>query len=1471
MVAHFAIPSPPLSPIPPSPAPLRLVKKVDAGSGVERNTEVLKESAVARVVNLTEEHGDGDDDDDDDDDDDNDDDDDDDDNDNNGHEKSCLNNIDLSNFDAENNKVNQLERDARGKVPRLEEEECFDVKNHPSPTAKEPDISYNCDADSCHSNLESKGDSMLHSDRDNNLEKSNHFESRISLGLNMVEMTGKVVDSILGVVSSDESDSDIDLSGVQSDAFDDEDYSSFDSNNSRFDFVSDSGSHHDDNNGEGNESGVNRNEPSLKNAEVKQIGQASNLAVGPDQRSEENATFEGDKSTCALGDEQESPAKDEAMNSPEIGGLNSEDEDVTEKVDPVSSENEDVISKQDKSKEKDSSKCDTSSTCMIDNPEEQSFLRISDDMNSKQEKMKEKDLPHCDASNACMAENTEEHSFLETSDDTSPKSCKVNSHSCTVSYRAEEDKQKGINESSGVQSSDFDKCVEKAKKRLTNATDHLQLASGSVCKRSRTGDNNTPSWIELTEVNKSQSGNICTASKKIIETCVEGDTGCVPGVDKLNAKDEFLSAKSSGMEEDSINDKDTAESRIECFGTTIVDKKEIENCVNTDKVSVKADLETAGLHENRSTVSKSSHEEIACNSKFYVDGVSGISKVILRDQDSVQKGMSGSGSGSAASGEGLGGAGRLGGASLGGGETLQGGVSLDDSGSPPGGASLDSGGDLDGIGSLDDAGNLDPMTGPTGSALVREEKSRRLNTTEKEKGEKFDISKDQQKQVLNNHLTASNGTNISDGANVKGLEDKADKTETIHPDKLTGSHQSSSNLTMGDNELASRHWLESSDQPVVAQTGSVTMQSASTDTMLPLSAMEGADIELCLDSIISEETDHFPQISPLPPSPGGQRPRSISPLPITPLPGSLSPLISPSQFASPPSLRGNRIDSDRLLCIAKPLAILSSDSVRMLDFLSQDEEDLELESVYDNRMKNDGKPIDFSSSSFAFVSVQNDSSEKQKTSYDETSPYKKDEKVSSQTKSGRTSHPPSPSLADSEEKRPVCVAACKRNGRDGVEMNDPGEKDKSAKIAGAHEIPRNMSDDSSSEMDIMVASNTAENYTEHQGGSSRVSSPKRALRKRKMVETGKVRTLRSSDKRLNNEGSLVAVNSHLNDGKKARKSVEKGVPGHGGEIGNNQEIKEGKRSLRSNTKIVDVEKEHVRRIKGKNAKRFECKNGNIKEIQERDPQGENVVMRSIEEKSDMSRSSSNGGGLITDKSGKKDVKNHTRKNDTFEPKIAAGPSSSRDNVVVKASECTTLTSKKFDEAKGQSVRALDDVVGRRQDLDVIDEISAVRPKFLETEEIEPKTVMQRLTCRDHKQTEVHYAESCIKFLRDRESLEGVVRQFSSIKNISSATSIVSAIVSYMKTNKTDNLSNVFRILHQIEASFVDSRLLQNELVGRFTQRPEVLEKELLIAEVVEECSKVPHLIALVKRILHFLPKAILREDKGSDESILSLW
>ena len=1437
VLANFAIPSPPLSPIPPSPAPLRHVRKVGLDAGGEQSSgksRVIrgKVCALKNVTDLADVNG-------------NDDDDNDENGDGFGHNgrdgakesENNGNNInDVSDCCSSRDEVNYSRHDLMKEIRTLEEDVLDVNKDQQSSAASGSKLPDDSTEDGC---IET-GTSLLSPKHDSVVENDSCKESLELVSKNMTD-SGKVVDNILGVVSSDESDSDVDPSGEHSDALDDEDYSSFDSCDPRYDCVNQSEDGELQNTGKNRtetESGFEAIDDSLvRSSKGTGIGDSIGLVSKSTQQPPVGASDEKHKSVDASGDSMESPEQEKIMNLSEMGRLNSEEistVNIFKKPGLVSLEKEGVVCKQDRSNEEGLMSLTAVNTCMVDNEEEHSVLKILTNVSPM--KLLQEDRPF-------------------------DESCKVN-----------KEKQKGLGRNDSEICGDFDMTFEKASKRLFDLTEESNSASRNICKRSRRDvDIDASNVKELAGFNKTSH----ETSKEVIDIHFEGDTGHVTDEIMVNAKHDLLLFNSSDAEKGSVGGRDVADS-----STVATGENEMGSCDNM----LESLVETADCNENISILSEPSCEVIANEMKS--------EKELLPRKTSVsQAELSHERANSItevdnipvrAMNEGI----------------MQGNTLTSDSNCAVSGESLDTG------------RKIDSMANSSDAALTEEKGWRSPDRIDIEKGQKSGAEKHPENQTLQSHRVTTISRTISDGPSIKDLEEKSNLKGRIYGDEATRLYQNPSNDVNDDNDIISKHFPQSDVRTNVIQIEDRTEQLNPIHNRPPPFAGEHTESDLCLDSIISEETDDYPQLSPLPPSPGVQRPRSISPLPITPLPGVVSPLISPSQLASPPSLRESTIDSDRLPGIAKPRATLSSYSVRMLDFLSTDDEELELEGPSypcGKIINKDGAPISFASSStFAVVNVQNnDSSGKRKAFHSRSSALREDGKAPLEGMPGRSPRPVlSPidsrygcqTVGDNTGERKstnefsLSVAESVKDGNversllnNNITSESPRfEKKQRGCIAG--ETINVMEDSESGIGDKIVQRVSDEDVSEngkrnnvpkteqgasedHKNSCNKIPT-KLSLRKRKIVETCVGRSLRSSDKHLGNRNG-TSVDAQAEPAKQNRETAKRKASCRlNPTTGANMEKKsDGRRSLRSNTRIVAISK-NVRRMKERNEKCSDDRIGSVKEMTGEKSQREHGNMN-LDFKVEWSDNLTNRDDEVVNVENTKDKDNKSCMevhNPTCESNNVTELCNSESSSPTRDLNSSSFALKQFIEEPGLSVRPFDNIFGKIQGLHLIAERSGDR-SALETEE----TVKRGLLCRDRKQSEVDYAQYCIESLQDSESLRDVVRQFSLIKNISSATSIVSAIVSYFKTVKTDNLLNVYQRLHGNEANVSNSMLVRDVFVDRFTKCPEVTKKELLIAEATEECSKVPQLNAIMKRVIHFLPKAILREDRNSDESVLSLW
>ena len=1360
VLSNFAIPSPPLSPIPPSPAQFRRGRKTGASTeDGQKSGDGLQNGAtpsIKRFVDLSSVNDldDGD------------------------KDTNDINAIggdsargaddsdDDSDFDGEGSHLKQDRHSACGNVNRLET--SLDSEINELPTVADSGILENS--------------SSAASDE--------QVESCRSVDTGMAEMSGRIVDNILGVVSSDESDSDIDQSVDQSDALAEDDYSRFDSSELKYDSMnkSENISCHESNSREVD--GIEKNRVESRSEDTKEsvIEAWESLHIGNDgsrtsdvaKQSYNGTQNESDSTQNEAGNDMENLVTDEALNLPGISSIPKGVES------PVSSRKDGLI--------------------------------------DKQKNSSELGLKNNDALCSSVVEKPEEHSFSEISKTLCLKSDPLGKRSVETAFKPEKGE---CNRDDSEIGNNFGTCSEKAFKRPFESTGTAHLSAENVFKRSKTADNDVGLGGKESTDDKSVKSKACEVSTEANDICVAGDIDFTFGETSAQRQMEFSLLELAGAEGELLVEGEITDSCAASSKPVAANKDEGENSSSMSDTLLETEMRSTSATKNGSNVSEYFEEEVSHECKFQnvassadvivvqnaiVDEVVKLRKdlemsfpLIPKDEIEVKREV----------------------ASRSFNLTTRGGI-------------------------VDHGSSQISVTESTDQECPSGMEPRRSNSTGIENEEKLDKCNSLEKQNLDNSGTVLNVKGILNEMPANDSEEKFNVDDRSREVRFNRSFQNPSSGLNDDCEVVSKNSLGSPCSPNGLQARNA---GASTEGRITPPALNDLDIELLLNSIISEDAKKYPQISPLPPSPRGHRPKSISPLPVTPLPAILSPLVSPSDFVSPPSLEERSIDKDRLLGIAKPRAIQSSDSVRMLEFLSSDEEESELQRPScgsSGRLNSHGNPISFTSSSFAFVSMQSEPSAKGKAASGEILDDKNDEDFGTKTLEKSLVEKPSYGVVADDKDGIVAKASgygvIKTAGVQALQKKDCGE----------------VRNESGNEVGLRDVSKAVENRSQYEENLSALSPTKRSLRKRKQVENEQLRSLRSSGRELGDRSKAVVKKV------KASRAIKQSGECVGLEmckeldscvVLKRQEDKEAKRNLRSNTKIMDMGKEVRQIVKGRNAKSSKVRNNNLKEKQSGKLQRESgeVTSDCIVEKSNILKNVNNETVTI-DK--KKCGINEVMKSVTLELNNGKDAHHSSETTSGSISKPYTIVSEQCREGKEQpSKLSVDTCEMTRQWL-------AMQANSSRSDKEAP--IAKEFSCRGNGETEVEYVQRCIEVLHDLDSLAEVMRQFSSIKNILSATSLVSAIVGYLKTNGIDNFVDICQRLHQNESNSADSSLMRDKLVDSFTKCPEIPKKEILIALVIEECAKVPHLNAIVKRSLHFIPKAVFREDRCSDESTLSL-
>ena len=858
----------------------------------------------------------------------------------------------------------------------------------------------------------------------------------------------------------------------------------------------------------------------------------------------------------------------------------------------------------------------------------------------------------------------------------------------------------------------------------------------------------------------------------------------------------------------------------------------------------------------------------------------------------------------------------------------------------------------------------------------------------------------------------------------------------IHRTQFTKRRQSSSDASSGA-ETLHRH-LPSGPHHVPQASNWTSGQPISdklslSETSKPASNQE---VELSLELIMAEETVRLPHLSPLPPSPRRERLRSISPLPTTPLPGLVSPILSPPELASPTSLRATRLEHDRLLVIAKPCAMSPSDSVRMLDFSPKDD-------YVQNRASNGiGRaPIRLENRKNAtrFTAVERclpseDPKEgmidKEQTGVSPTVCKNKSRALSITNKRREFPRTSKEALSGSSAEKPNLSKTVTGSsaGRENVEISEPVEsavgvnsKDcdeqqikTDAVDKALSDLPQSENEDESrgprvaakgTSIAIINGKHSAKNDDvgcKSKGRHALVTPTRISPRKRKMIEDSKTRSLRSGEKKIcvRNEKDRTSGNSFLKKGRNVDNQAFVSNPSSDAGLGEGN----GKKRVLRSSAVVEKAKEGMRQAKVERSKDANTGEVSSKGKRRKIFSEEEIIPESdaIEPKENVTKSSQRRiENIVSCEKGNRSNMFSTKKDEILNKGTTAvsirasgnetnsdigftsaeGRGGSDSEIVTKLNEGEMSSGRrsdaviqgleKLDHAKVTAVSGICPVaeegtnrleavpgaeVTRRleaaegaengtQQLEAVEAVTDAEKGKSELEAVPDTEVTgkleaaagaakgtqqletvsgvgegiirlnaaadpeetgvlgdshsvqsgeaasvnkevkesdnshtqstHRLPCRDTKQTEFDYIHGCMGLLRELVSLKQVVQQLSSINNVSSATSFVSAIVNYLKANTTDNLPTVYERLNSLrENENADSspRAFYDGIVEEFTKSPEILAVESLIVHVVEECAQMPHLNAVIRRLLHFLPKAVLSEDRVSDDNgVLSLW
>ena len=1511
VLADFAIPSPPLSPIPPSPAPLRHVNKTVVktdGKASASHRRLLRKSTVEKKRKI--EFNDGIED---------------------AKENEAKGESEMEpgerglcelDNELENNALIDDGKDEPNS-PLDKDRSTIDVRNDDIVVERDENISLNS--------------------TDDIIDNDNHTESFVSLDADVVVVegeSGKDVVEFLGIVSSDGSDSDIDQPDDHSDDSDDEDYSSYDSSDPKYDCVNEADDvyDHDDHNKKENDKVNKLGEDQIVNGEKPEVIKE---------------VLNEDISVGMLIHDQSSHVSEEIC-SKDRNPVNSAEENANKQTDDGNTEHS-----QSTSSRKGDEKADLGLLSSDANSEIASSRKV--DVIKMREKLEKAEQ----VNNEFMTDSPEKDCFLELNDDestknTSRKSCieTIACHPKPAELVLKED-DSICSENEKKMSDDSTTSTRRAKKRSNSVKTGLQLDSESVSKRSKqAGDNNTISKKQITDVNDLGDNACSTASKSTALCAKERQADNVDVVIMVKRKDKagsgFACHGSAGGEQISsgAGHKDETGFNVElCAALKKVegDKEQTGVVSKTCRESMKEDLQSTAAYRKQFDMSEASHKHVI-EDKTLLDSRPVICFVDQQEINLANK------------------------------EQRKicdpNGMINEDQVNEESNRALNS--RIESVRSCDSSPSCNHVSDPELNVDEQATQCFQSDTTNKFRpyensssfsGQVLGLAMKNSKEMPKDFEKASFST-VFDAPVGKDSQDEIYQGDESHEYNFTRllEKKDSLNYPTFNDEVIPRETIMSRGPLNILQT-----ESTRTDQSTPVRpvAVDGMEIELSLDCIIAEETENYPQISPLPPSPGSQRPQSISPLPMTPIPDLVSPLLSPPELASPPSIRGNRPEReyDRLLMIAKPRALLPLDSVRMLDFSSNDEGDRNehqceiVPRFSDSGPKSNENQAVLSTSTSTFACVLSNSDTTCKTDLVNNSPECVNGETSSKCQVGWTSEPISsypdtsvllknaaeksmisckPVLTNTDPSKEVDLATKKSDGHvrknthdvsdgsGGQKISDCVMEDMKEEVMPEASNLRNKGENIKTEdqKSVRKKANVGKSTSEICAKPSGKLSPTRhSPRKRKMVEEIQGRCLRSGDKKLG-----LRIESELKvDKAKIRKLRQSGNEEKSNQHQGGKKIEDtkGRRPLRSNTKIIEIERQELQRNGGRNPKDVAEMEGNVKGKQGRKSSRKIVAAsKNGEKKSDLLRCKSRedvipetklkkagkivakkderlcetnaiqdlpqkydmmnttldsletGSGITTEQGKSAEVSGTTNQALNVVPEFIKGSDAIKLKSDVPTSK-SALDQSKLGKAKDTlNMQTNESSVAKKPGGMLSGKSKAVNEKSCRiesattapgTEEVAPTTAMQEIPCRDHKQTEIDYAQNCIGYLCNSTAKKQVLRQLSSFKNISSATSIASAIVSYLKTNRPDNLQKVYRRLHENERGYSDSRLLQDGLVEMFTRCPEMPKEELLILQLGEDCAKLPHLNAVVKRLLHFLPKTILNEGETSYESRLSLW
>ena len=571
-----------------------------------------------------------------------------------------------------------------------------------------------------------------------------------------------------------------------------------------------------------------------------------------------------------------------------------------------------------------------------------------------------------------------------------------------------------------------------------------------------------------------------------------------------------------------------------------------------------------------------------------------------------------------------------------------------------------------------------------------------------------------------------------------------------------------------------------------SQNAAITMTSS--DNVADF-GQQDIEMEISIASIMAEETASFPRLSPLPPSPPCQQLPMLSPLPITPLPDLVSPLLSPPKLASPSSMHGISLvnSASQISMLAKPLAMLPFNSKRTLDFTLKTDSTAKIKLV--DGIKNASAPPEPTLAEFAAEVKRDSENEKIKlltgrsanaSLLQEVSGYSaKVARERNGTAAGRKAEC-KVSLSTGTKSRLSSNANFDGNVEEGTE----GDK----VFVDTEKSPRKKIHEPCSRR----SKRKVEQSSDELHG--------RSLRSKKGNQPGTAGKKKGNEEKLCNNFDTFEEDASSRECAPSRRKGQSKL--------------ESKRVLRSTVQGKNVEE-------GKD-KPFANKVNTSIGNRGKKYKGNNARM-------------CQGGAQQNDKSEGNDMGGINRDIESKE--------SSLESALCIPTSCPS-------------------------DYDLLINVK-----------VDNNVAKGSLPARDVRQSEVEYAKFCLACLKNHATPNEVVQRFSSFKNVSSATSIVSAIIAFLKLEGQENLLPAYQRLgcadisgpNEVESIKMQPR--QDERsnhVESYSNLPVLTEMEQLILRVVADCMKIPHLNNILKLLLQRLPKSILGESNMRNEGMLSL-